>query len=224
MVEERLAAGEFGPALLAARAIKDAALRDKLLGEIAAAQAAAGGRPAALDTAADISNDLARKAALGSLAAEQSHSAGADRGARGGGAMADFDSLIELITSTIKPDSWDDVGGPGAIDEFRGGVYVDSAGLFAKLPPSTDRSLIAVHRAGMEATQTGDPRRAAALRKVSLTRLEREVQLLARPRPRMPSEAMQTLAGLQANQVHPRLSANGRHRPGRPGRRLAARC
>jgi len=28
----------------------------------------------------------------------------------------DYDSLIELITATIKPDSWDDVGGPGAID------------------------------------------------------------------------------------------------------------
>jgi hypothetical protein len=27
----------------------------------------------------------------------------------------DFDSLIELITSTVRPDSWDFVGGPGAI-------------------------------------------------------------------------------------------------------------
>jgi hypothetical protein len=31
-------------------------------------------------------------------------------------ATADYDSLIELITATIKPDSWDDVGGPGSID------------------------------------------------------------------------------------------------------------
>ncbi|HEY2411534.1 MAG TPA: DUF4974 domain-containing protein [Pirellulaceae bacterium] len=30
----------------------------------------------------------------------------------------DYDSLIELITTTIKPDSWDDVGGPAAIDSF----------------------------------------------------------------------------------------------------------
>jgi hypothetical protein len=28
--------------------------------------------------------------------------------------------LIELITSTVKPDSWDDVGGPGAIDAYNG--------------------------------------------------------------------------------------------------------
>ncbi|MCO6455221.1 MAG: general secretion pathway protein GspD [Pirellulaceae bacterium] len=36
----------------------------------------------------------------------------------GGGVQADFDSLIELITSTIAPQSWDDVGGPGAIQGF----------------------------------------------------------------------------------------------------------
>ena len=32
--------------------------------------------------------------------------------------MADFDTLIELITSTIAPDTWDAVGGPGAIESF----------------------------------------------------------------------------------------------------------
>jgi hypothetical protein len=31
---------------------------------------------------------------------------------------ADYDALIELITTTIKPDSWDDVGGPGAVDQL----------------------------------------------------------------------------------------------------------
>ena len=31
------------------------------------------------------------------------------------GAQADFDSLIDLITSTAKPTSWDAVGGPGSI-------------------------------------------------------------------------------------------------------------
>jgi hypothetical protein len=30
----------------------------------------------------------------------------------------DYDSLIQLIQSTVAPDSWDEVGGPGAIDEF----------------------------------------------------------------------------------------------------------
>jgi len=30
----------------------------------------------------------------------------------------DYDSLIDLIIATIRPDSWDDVGGPGAIDSL----------------------------------------------------------------------------------------------------------
>lgn len=195
-VRQRLAAGEFGPAIVSARAITDAVVRDKFLGEIAAAQSASGAPQAALDTAADISNDLERKAALGSMAASTSAGRSAPRGGRGGGAFADFDSLIELITTTIKPDSWDDVGGPGAIDEFRGGVYVDTAGLMSRLPPRNDDALIAVHRTGFDINRTGEARRPATLRKVSLTRLEREVQLLqAQGRP--PSETMQTLAGLQ---------------------------
>jgi len=39
-------------------------------------------------------------------------------GGAGGGAQADFDSLIDLITSTVKPTSWDAVGGPGSIAPF----------------------------------------------------------------------------------------------------------
>jgi hypothetical protein len=193
-VEALLAAGEFGPALGALGDVSDAAVRDKLLGQIAAAQAGAGAKHAAVDTASYITSDVQRKSALNNLSANQT--GGSRRGLRGGGAIADFDSLIELITSTVKPDSWDDVGGPGAIDSFRGGVYVDSTGLLKKLPPNTDRSLVAVHRAAMDMASTGDPRKAAALRKVSLTRLEREVQLLA-VQGREPTEAMQTLAGLK---------------------------
>lgn len=39
-------------------------------------------------------------------------------GGMGGGVGADFDSLIELITSTIAPETWEEVGGPGAIQGF----------------------------------------------------------------------------------------------------------
>lgn len=39
-------------------------------------------------------------------------------GGMGGGVMADFDSLIELITTTIAPQSWDEVGGPGSVSSF----------------------------------------------------------------------------------------------------------
>ena len=39
-------------------------------------------------------------------------------GGMGGGAQADFDSLIQLITATIQPESWDEVGGPGSVQPF----------------------------------------------------------------------------------------------------------
>lgn len=32
--------------------------------------------------------------------------------------VADFDTLIDLITSTVSPDTWDEVGGAGAIEPF----------------------------------------------------------------------------------------------------------
>lgn len=40
---------------------------------------------------------------------------GAGPGSLGGGSQADFDSLIDIITGTIKPTSWEDVGAPGTI-------------------------------------------------------------------------------------------------------------
>jgi general secretion pathway protein D len=39
-------------------------------------------------------------------------------GGLGGASQADFDSLIDLITATIEPTSWDAVGGPGSIAPF----------------------------------------------------------------------------------------------------------
>ena len=39
-------------------------------------------------------------------------------GGGGGGPIADFDSLIELITTTIAPTTWDEVGGPGSVSGF----------------------------------------------------------------------------------------------------------
>ena len=43
-------------------------------------------------------------------------------GGLGGGDQADFESLIELITSTIAPTTWAEVGGPGTINEFKGNL------------------------------------------------------------------------------------------------------
>ncbi|HEX5102468.1 MAG TPA: DUF1598 domain-containing protein [Pirellulaceae bacterium] len=191
-VQAHLEAGEFGPAKAAAAAIGDAAARDRAFADIAAAQAGAGARRASLHSLHDISGDLSRSEALSRVARQP----GFFGGARGGGVIADFDSLIDLITTTISPDSWDEVGGPGSIDSFEGGVFVDPTGLLRRLPPETDRSLVVVRQAAALATHTTDPRRKSILRKISLQRLEREVQML-HALGRDPDEAMQTLAGLK---------------------------
>ena len=102
---------EFGPALQAARAISDVGVRDQWLGRIAVCEAGLGARCASLSTLSDIRSDLGRRDAIRSLADHRG-------GAAGGAAMADFDTLIQLITSTVAPDSWDEVGGAGAIEPF----------------------------------------------------------------------------------------------------------
>ncbi len=40
-------------------------------------------------------------------------------GGLGNGAQPDFDSLIELITTTVEPQTWEEVGGPGTISPFQ---------------------------------------------------------------------------------------------------------
>ncbi len=118
-------------------------------------------------------------------------------GGRGGGSQADFDALIELITSTVSPVTWEDVGGPGSVKEFPGGVFVDGQGVLRwETRQDVSGDLTALHMAAATRTTGGSVRQSSPLRKVSLPRLEKHVQLrLAAGRP--PTEAMRALAGLQ---------------------------
>lgn len=186
-IDAHLAAGEFAPA----RALADSAggaLRDRWLGQIADAQAGAGARRASLSTLGDLSDDRLRHGALSSLA-------GRPLGGHGGAAAADFDSLIDLITSTVRPTTWEEVGGPGAIEPFPGGVYVDPSGVLRKITVDGTPRLSALRLAAAATSGNRDVHAPSRLRKVSLTRLEKEVQLLWADG-RAPSEAMQYLAGL----------------------------
>jgi len=54
----------------------------------------------------------------GSSPRQAGQPAGFGPGGMGGGSGAGFDSLIDLITSTIAPPTWDTVGGPGSIARF----------------------------------------------------------------------------------------------------------
>lgn len=189
-IRAHLAAGEFAPALTLARQVPDVQQRDALLADIAAVQAAAGARDASLTTTGEIADDRSRTAALGRVTEQP-------WGGRGGGNEADFESLMELITSTVKPQTWEEVGGPGTIAPFPTGVYIDPAGVLRPLlGKDATGQLAALRHASLPSVRYEDARRTSPLRKVSLTRLERAAQLrLAAGKPL--TEAMHVLAGLQ---------------------------
>ena len=146
---------------------------DPLFGRIALAQFDAGDKSSAKQTMRRIQD-----ASSLANAADQLQAAG-------GGTGADFQSLINLITSTVAPNTWDDVGGPGAIVEFPGGVFVDAKGVLQKTR-RTDRAngaKLAKTRQAIEsklaanqaATNHADAN--TRLRMISLPRLQREIQL-----------------------------------------------
>jgi hypothetical protein len=138
--------------------------------------------------------------------------AGPGAGANAGGsANADFDSLIDLITSTVEADSWMENGtGEGDVQPFPNGVYVDADGALCVANPLQPRvgGLSNVRKQGLEGKPTsaasanrkvapqGDARRPSALRFVSLPRLERAIEALQQAHQPLPSE-MLALAGLR---------------------------
>jgi hypothetical protein len=187
-----LDAGEFGLAAEWAQRQTGVA-RDRALAALSAAQHRAGMSAAALETAAQLDDSQQRAAAFGQLTARPLGAAIA----RGGAAMADFDSLIDMITSTVAPDSWEEVGGPGAIERFPGGVLIDPAGLMDRIKAevAVDPRWSDVRTAARRYAINTDVRRESPLRKISLNRLERQLQILAAAR-RQPDEVMQNLAGL----------------------------
>ena len=93
----------------------------------------------------------------------------------GGAAQADFDSLIELIESTVAPNSWENVGGSGSIQGFPGGVYVNAKGVMRKVDTRILQGLRRFHRDQNVALATSDNQdvmNSSKLRKVSLKKLE----------------------------------------------------
>jgi Protein of unknown function (DUF1598) len=187
-------AGEFAPAISLANAATDAApaKHDAILAAVSQAQAAAGDRRAAIESASQIGDDRMLTDTLGIVRTQPMKAAGAF-----GGNQADFDSLIQLITSTIAAPTWDDVGGQGSIMPFPNGVYVDPQGVLQKQTKDDRTGALAMLRnAAAERQSNSDVRKSSALRKVSLVQLERQVELRA-AEGKPPTEEMQFLGGLQ---------------------------
>ncbi len=118
-------------------------------------------------------------------------------GSQGGAASADFDSLIDLITSTVESDSWMENGtGQGEIQPFPNGVYADANGTlrFAKITATTlPLSKIPKHSPSKMAQ---DVRQTSTLRYISLPRLEAAIRARQLQHEALPEE-MLTLAGLR---------------------------
>ncbi len=195
-----LQAGEFAPAMAMAQSASPAD-RDAMLSQIAKAQAAAGMRRQSLTTVADIRNDLGRAHSFSEILSQPlgtSPNGSGNNGAQGGN-QANFDELIELITSTTGTgdNGWLDEGtGAGTISEFRGGVRVDAEGLVESLINKDQGNTLDLLRDAAAADdRIGSVREDSMLRKVSLPRLERAIQLkLALGEPI--DEEMQFLAGI----------------------------
>ncbi len=134
-------------------------------------------------------------------------------GNTGGAANADFDSLMDLIVSTVAPDTWaENGGGQAEIRPFPTGVLVDAPGTL-KLVTSTPATELTATRAAAaqlsvdghaESTVAGshlnhprsNPRRPSHLRCISLPRLEQEI--IRRQAAHEPFDsALLALAGLQ---------------------------
>jgi hypothetical protein len=117
---------------------------------------------------------------------------------RRGLALTDFDALIDLIKSTIAPNSWDDVGGPGAVEAFEGGVHCDADGTLRRVlrnDSSGDLNTVRKQSRKLRASDTGAIAASTPLRKISLSRLEKHLER-SLAEGRSPSDEMRNLAGL----------------------------
>jgi len=187
-IQVALNAGKFGQAETLIAKIPE--LSDQWLGKMALAQVKRGDSESAKNSLRQIQDSSQLTRASGEIAGD----------AQGGATGADFDSLINLITSTVEPDSWDDVGGPGAILSFPGGIAVDAQGVVRRKKIRKASRVVTLELIRDTAKKTpgsseADARTSSALRMVSLPRLERELMLRVAFGEK-PTDAMRHMAGL----------------------------
>lgn len=186
-IAAQLAAGEFGPALETAAAVKDANERSRLLKLVADAQMEAGEFEGSLVSIRRIPNPRLRSRARSERAAKL---------ALAGGNGANFGELITLIQNETNG-LWEDIDGDGGtIDPFATGVHVDPNGLLHHLTREEQSGrLAALGISARSADLNEDVARGSTLRLVSLTRLEKVIaERIANGQPVIAT--MKHLAGL----------------------------
>lgn len=63
-------------------------------------------------------------------------------GGAGGASLADFTSLIDLIQTTVSPDTWEALGGPSTMREYVAGIYVDGEGVVQDVVASENGTIL----------------------------------------------------------------------------------
>jgi general secretion pathway protein D len=76
------------------------------------------GQPPEAKSSADVLAQINNFGGPGGMGNFNNSAPGSGPGGLRGGTGPDFDSLVELVTSTIAPQSWQEVGGPGAISGY----------------------------------------------------------------------------------------------------------
>jgi hypothetical protein len=127
--------------------------------------------------------------------------------AAGGAAFADFDSLMQLIQSTIAPDSWEELGGSGTMAPYPQGIFVDAQGIVRDCELVSSDDALNSLKADLWTTESKPPmdpnrsstsddwRRSSSRRVVSLGRLFEQVSARLSAGVAM-DQAMLNLAGI----------------------------
>jgi hypothetical protein len=167
-----------------------------MLAQVAAAQIQAGAPVAAVKTVARVGDDHLRAHILAGVGV-----GGAAGGAAGGNGNAaieqDFQPLKDLITNTIATKTWVENGGTGTLADFPTGVWVDPSGVLRPLmKEARTGDLASLRTSNQQRAGQDDVRRSSPLRMISLTRLEKQIQLNAALGQGI-DETMKYLAGLR---------------------------
>ncbi len=225
-----LAAGEFGPAKNHINQLP-VADQDEARQRLAIALSQSGLRSHAVTTTSQMSPGPVRQATVSRLMQQRHSFSGSnvsfdrssggtapafgngDRpgagisGGAGGGAIADFDSLMDLIETTIAPDTWEALGGPSTMSPYRSGIYVDPQGLVRDIELETADRLTNLrarslptnsslpNSQGSAAQNNTDWTQASKLRVISLAALRANLLRLLIDGNKLPAE-MENLAGL----------------------------
>jgi Protein of unknown function (DUF1598) len=187
-IDQFLKSGEFAPALEQAKVLPPAE-RDAALAAIANAQSLADAKHGSLSTLTTIQNQSVRANTASKLRQQSPVFM------RGGGPVADFETLIDLTTSTIAPDTWIDNGGKGTIAGFPTGVIVNSTGVMQRVKTSLPATSSQIRVAASQVSSNRNVQQGSRLRKISLPRLERAIQARYAAG-EQPTETMKYVAGL----------------------------